>query len=78
MSEPFKDGDEGPECFCRQGPTSVKVGEDGEVILWCLFHTYGAGAYWPLPKIKPENWPNLSAAEMNALIASAQTAEASP
>lgn len=62
------DKEEGPECFCGM-PTAVYVREDGEANLLCIFHSYDAGALFPLPKDgKPDNWPNISREELNALM----------
>ncbi len=63
---PWVKGESGPQCTCGW-PTVVCVLEDG-VHLMCFGHTKAEGAMWPLPNDKPENWPNLSDEEMQALV----------
>ncbi len=62
-------GEKGPECFCGM-PTGVVVSEDGKrVDLLCIFHSYEAGAMFPLPvNGRPENWPNVTNDEIKALV----------
>jgi hypothetical protein len=57
----------GPKCPCGM-PTFVDVDDEGNANLICIFHTYDSGAIWPLPKSRPDNWPNLSDNEIDALI----------
>ena len=62
--------EKGPSCFCG-APTIVTFIADGErklPTLLCFLHEKEAGATFPLPKERPDNWPNLSNAEMIALI----------
>jgi len=60
------DGTEkGPECFCGM-PTGVILDEDGRASLLCLFHTNAEGSMFPLPKEKPEKWPDLTRDELDA------------
>jgi hypothetical protein len=61
------DHEKGPECFCSM-PTGVIVHEDGTADLLCIMHTYEAGAMFPLPAERPDNWPDLSREELNALM----------
>lgn len=75
----FSVSEPGPECGCGM-PTYVKRSggdESGSPFLLCLFHDDGtdAGAMWPLPEEKPDNWPNLSEDEMNALIDSVKDSD---
>ena len=65
----WTNGEKGPECFCGM-PTGVVVSQDGKrVDLMCIFHTYEAGAMFPLPRDKrPDNWPNLTNDEMQKLV----------
>lgn len=68
MKSEWQDREKGPECFCG-APTCVVVSKDGRVDLLCFFHTYEAGAMFPLPRNdRPENWPNLTSDEMSALV----------
>lgn len=61
------DHERGPECFCGM-PTGVIVNEDGTAELLCIMHTYEAGAMFPLPAERPDNWPDLPRDELNALM----------
>ena len=65
----WTDGEEGPKCCCGW-PTRVSI-VDGKPMLWCFGHSDEAGAWWPLPPEKPDNWPNLTGDEMESLIESA-------
>jgi hypothetical protein len=62
----WQNGEEGPTCFCGW-PTYV-VMTDGLANLMCFGHTKAEGAMFPLPKNKPEKWPNMSHEEMQALV----------
>lgn len=62
----------GPDCFC--GCPTMVVLHDGGVDLLCFFHTNEAGAMFPLPEERPENWPNLSEDEMAELMEKAYQA----
>ncbi len=57
--------EKGPECYCGM-PTAVVVLESGRAELLCIFHTNAEGAMFPLPKERPENWPDLTKDELNA------------
>ena len=56
----------GPICTCGW-PTFVNVTEK-EIALICIGHSYEAGAAFPLPKNKPEKWPDLTNDEMQKLV----------
>jgi hypothetical protein len=57
--------EKGPPCFCGC-PTWVEPDLGGEATLICIFHTKEAGASFPLPSARPENWPNLTQDELHA------------
>lgn len=60
--------EKGPECYCGM-LTGVYVNSDGQAGLLCIFHETEAGAIFPLPKnARPDNWPELSREELNALM----------
>lgn len=61
------DKEPGPECYCG-APTFVALFENGDAALICIFHEYEAGASFPLPKEKPEKWPNMTNEEMAELV----------
>lgn len=61
------DKEKGPECFCGM-PTAVFLCEDGTAALLCIFHTDEAGAMFPLPSERPDNWPEIPREELNALM----------
>ena len=63
----WQKSESGPTCFCGW-PTIVTMNDDGTASLLCIGHTYEAGAIFPLPKERPEKWPNLSNEEMKTLI----------
>ena len=68
----WTDKEEGPTCYCGM-PTVVVVDEDGKADLLCIFHTQAAGALFRLPRDKrPDNWPNLTDDEVDALMAEGQ------
>jgi hypothetical protein len=62
----WKNGEPGPTCFCGM-PTAVSATKTGAVLV-CIFHEKSAGAFFPLPKDRPDNWPNLSDDEMILLV----------
>ena len=57
--------EKGPRCYCGC-PTWVEPDLGGGAVLICIFHTKEAGASFPLPSARPDNWPNLSDEEMIA------------
>ncbi len=57
----------GPTCFCGW-PTFVDAQEGHLPILICIFHRRDAGASFPLPLERPDNWPNLSREELQAFM----------
>lgn len=65
----WTDKEPGPDCFC--GFPTVVVLYEGRADLLCFFHTNEAGAMFPLPEERPENWPNLSDEEIDDLIEAA-------
>jgi len=60
--------EKGPDCYCGC-PTWVepKMGNDGAYLI-CIFHTKEAGASFPLPSCRPDNWPNLTQDEMQTFM----------
>jgi hypothetical protein len=60
-------GEEGPTCTCGK-PTFVSVLDGGQINLLCLLHEKEEGAFYPLPKDRPSNWPNLTHPEMAELV----------
>lgn len=65
----WTDREKGPECFCGM-PTMVVVSEDGKrADLMCIFHSYEAGAMFPLPVDgRPDKWPDMTNDEMKELV----------
>lgn len=65
----WTDREKGPDCFCG-APTCVVVSEDGKrVDLLCFFHSYEAGAMFPLPRDgRPDKWPEMTSEEMKELV----------
>lgn len=64
------DKEEGPSCYC--GMPTVVVVENGEANLLCIFHTQSAGALFPLPEERPDNWPNLNDDELDQVMLKGQ------
>lgn len=52
----WQNNEDGPLCVCGN-PTIVKLSSDGPALL-CLFHISGAGALFPLPIERPDDWPD--------------------
>lgn len=67
MKSEWQDKEPGPECTCGC-PTFVSVLEGHLPMFICFMHTYEAGACFPLPKDRPENWPNLTNDEIKELV----------
>jgi hypothetical protein len=59
--------EKGPDCFCGC-PTWVEPVGSGPPILICIFHSKEAGASFPLPADRPDNWPNLTPEELHAYL----------
>jgi hypothetical protein len=55
--------EKGPDCFCG-ALTWVEPGEPAMLV--CIFHSRDAGACFPLPKERPEKWPDLTRDELHA------------
>lgn len=62
----WRHGEDGPTCTCGW-PTNVVVSGD-QADLMCFGHTKEAGAMFPLPRRRPDNWPDLSHEEMERLV----------
>jgi hypothetical protein len=58
--------EKGPACFCG-GPTWVEPWPEGAELV-CLLHTKAAGASFPLPAARPDNWPDLTREELHAFM----------
>ena len=70
--------EKGPPCYCGFKTTWVEPSEDGPPTLICFAHTKASGAAFPLPKDRPDNWPDLTKEELNAcMLRGAEEAEAS-
>lgn len=54
--------EDGPDCECGE-PTVVKL-HNGGAILMCFFHTGAEGCYFELPPMAPDNFSNMTYAEV--------------
>jgi len=67
MKSEWQDKEPGPECTCGC-PTFVSAQEGQLPMFVCILHSWDAGVCYPLPKERPENWPNLTNEELTVLV----------
>jgi hypothetical protein len=53
--------------------TWVEPDWGGRPYLICIFHTKAAGASFPLPAVRPDEWPDLTLEEMQVFMTQGAT-----